>query len=96
MTSLPPVQARRAARLKAALTEFDNNIAEMARVVDTPRPHLSALIHGSKGCGNELASKTEIEQIPDAVVIRDFGGRGALKALDQVMHGRRGLAQWRS
>ena len=59
MTSLPPVQARRAARLKAALTEFDNNIAEMARVVDTPRPHLSALIHGSKGCGNELASKIE-------------------------------------
>jgi hypothetical protein len=35
------------------------NVAEMARQIETPRTHLSALLSGSKGIGDALAAKME-------------------------------------
>lgn len=58
MSAALPIHEHRRARIKLALGEFAS-VAEMARVIDTPRSHLSAIMSGAKGCGNDLAAKIE-------------------------------------
>lgn len=53
-----PRKIRRRERLKLLLAE-EGGPAEVARIVDTPRTHFSAITGGSRGLGDELAAKLE-------------------------------------
>ena len=53
-----PRRMRRRERLKLLLSE-EGSAANVARIVDTPRSHLSAISSGARGLGDELAAKLE-------------------------------------
>jgi len=53
-----PRRIRRRERLKLLLAE-EGGPAEVARIVDTPRTHFSAITAGSRGLGDALAAKLE-------------------------------------
>lgn len=53
-----PRRIRRRERLKLLLAE-EGGPAEVARIVDTPRSHFSAITGGSRGLGDALAAKLE-------------------------------------
>jgi phage repressor protein C with HTH and peptisase S24 domain len=53
-----PRRIRRRERLKLLISE-EGSAANVARVIDTPRSHLSAISSGTRGLGDELAAKLE-------------------------------------
>ncbi|WP_339091152.1 S24 family peptidase [Variovorax paradoxus] len=54
-----PRRIRRRERLKQLLAD-EGGAAAVARIVDTPRSHLSAITAGSRGLGDALAAKLEM------------------------------------
>jgi len=53
-----PIQLRRQQNVQLLISEV-GGVANLSRLVGSPRPHLSAIASGAKPCGNKLAAKIE-------------------------------------
>jgi hypothetical protein len=53
-----PLHLRRRTNLEALAVEL-GGVTALADLVESPRPHISAVINGDKPCGNRLAAKIE-------------------------------------